>query len=69
MESLSPDGCEGFVEGGLAAGGMVPKLRAAAEAARSGVVARIINGNKKGVLERAISGEHIGTLISEGVSA
>ncbi len=69
VESLSPDGCEGFVEGGLAAGGMVPKLRAAAEAARSGVMARIINGNKKGALEGAISGEHIGTLISEGVSA
>jgi acetylglutamate kinase len=69
LESLSPDECEGFVEGGLAAGGMVPKLRAAAEAARGGVIARIINGNKKGALDRAISGEHIGTLISEGVTA
>ena len=69
VESLSPSECEGFVEGGLAAGGMVPKLRAAAEAARGGVMARIINGDKKGALDRAISGEHVGTLISGGVIA
>jgi acetylglutamate kinase len=69
VESLSPDECEGYVEGGLAAGGMVPKLRAAAEAARGGVMARIINGNKKGALAGAISGERVGTLIYEGVVA
>ena len=67
--ALSPDECEGYVEGGLAAGGMVPKLRAAAEAARGGVMARIINGNKKGALAGAISGERVGTLIYEGVVA
>lgn len=67
--SLSPDECEGYVEGGLAAGGMVPKLRAAAEAARGGVMARIINGNKKGALAGAISGKRVGTLIYEGVVA
>ena len=48
---------------------MVPKLRAAAEAARGGVEARIINGNKKGVLAAALAGERVGTLISEGVAA
>ncbi len=64
--SLSPDECEGYVEGGLAAGGMVPKLRAAAEAARGGVMARIIDGNKKGALAGAISGKRVGTLIYEG---
>src|SRR5215212_7381035 len=69
VESLSPDECEGYVEGGLAAGGMVPKLRAAAEAARGGVMARIINGNKKGALAAAVAGERVGTLISEGVAA
>ena len=69
VDSLSPGECEGYVEGGLATGGMVPKLRAAAEAARGGVMARIINGNRKGALAEAISGEHIGTLISEGVTA
>lgn len=67
--SLVPDECEEYVASGLAAGGMVPKLRAAAEAARGGVRARIINGNREGALAAAIAGEAIGTLISEGVVA
>jgi acetylglutamate kinase len=69
IPALTPDECEGYVEDGLAAGGMVPKLRAAAEAARGGVGARIINGNKKGALAGALAGEEVGTLISEGVTA
>jgi acetylglutamate kinase len=67
--TIAPDECEDYVERGLAAGGMVPKLRAAAEAARGGVEARILNGNKKGDLAAAVAGEIIGTLISEGVAA
>ena len=66
---LTPDECEGYVASRLAAGGMVPKLRAAAEAARGGVRARIMNGNKKGALAGAIAGEKVGTLVSEGVVA
>ncbi len=67
--SLAPDECEGYVASGLAAGGMVPKLRAAAEAARGGVRAKIMNGNTKGALAGAIAGEKVGTLVSEGVVA
>jgi acetylglutamate kinase len=69
VETILPDRCEAYVESGLAAGGMVPKLRAAAEAARGGVEARILNGNKKGALAAAVAGERVGTLISEGVAA
>jgi acetylglutamate kinase len=69
VETVLPDRCEAYVESGLAAGGMVPKLRAAAEAARGGVEARILNGNKKGALAAAVAGERVGTLISEGVAA
>ena len=69
VETILPDRCEAYVENGLAAGGMVPKLRAAAEAARGGVEARILNGNKKGALAAAVAGERVGTLISEGVAA
>ena len=69
VETIAPDRCEAYVDRGLAAGGMVPKLRAAAEAARGGVEARILNGNRKGVLAAAITGERVGTLISEGVTA
>jgi acetylglutamate kinase len=63
---LDPQESEDFVRSGLAAGGMVPKLRAAAEAARGGVGARVLNGNKKGVLAGAKAGEGVGTLIHEG---
>ena len=69
VPALGPEECEGYVRSGLAVGGMVPKLRAAAEAAKGGVAARIVNGNKRGSLARAIAGEEIGTLISEGVAA
>jgi acetylglutamate kinase len=66
---LAPEECEGYVRDGLAAGGMVPKLRAAAEAARGGCEARIINGNTRGALEKALAGEKVGTLVSEGAVA
>ena len=66
---LAPDECEDYVASGLAAGGMVPKLRAAAEAAWGGVEARIINGSRKGTLVGALAGEKVGTLVSEGVVA
>ena len=69
IPALTPEECEGYVADGLAAGGMVPKLRAAAEAARGGIEARIMNGNKKGAVAGAIAGERMGTLISEGVVA
>ena len=67
--SLAPGECEEYVASGLAAGGMVPKLRAAAVAARRGVRARIINGNRQGALEAALADEEVGTLVSEGVVA
>jgi acetylglutamate kinase len=69
VETLAPNECEEYVASGLAAGGMVPKLRAAAEAARGGVRARIINGNRQGALAAAVAGEGVGTLVSEGVVA
>jgi acetylglutamate kinase len=69
VAALAPEECESYVASGLAAGGMVPKLRAAAEAARSGVRARIINGNRKGAVAGAIAGEKVGTLVSEGAIA
>lgn len=69
VAALDPDESERYVESGLAAGGMVPKLRSAAEAARAGVEARIVNGNRQGTLRDALAGADVGTLISEGVVA
>lgn len=69
VSALSPEECEEYAKNGLAVGGMIPKLRTAAEAARAGVEARIINGNRKGALAAALAGEEIGTLVSEGAVA
>ncbi|MBA3426040.1 MAG: acetylglutamate kinase [Rubrobacter sp.] len=69
VTALAPGESEGYVESGLAAGGMIPKLRAASQAARAGVEARIVNGNREGTLREALAGENIGTLISEGAVA
>ncbi len=66
VASLDTKESEDFVRSGLAAGGMVPKLRAATEAARGGVKARVLNGNRKDVLAGALGGEGVGTLIYEG---
>ena len=68
VRSLVPEECEEYVESGLAVGGMVPKLRAAAQAARGGVRARILNGNTRGALAAAVAGEEVGTLIFEGAA-
>jgi len=68
VRSLLPDECEEYVSSGLAAGGMVPKLRAAAEAARRGSKAGILNGNSPGVLTAALADEEVGTLIYEGAA-
>ncbi|MDQ3509477.1 MAG: acetylglutamate kinase [Actinomycetota bacterium] len=57
---------ESYIESGAAEGGMAPKLRAASKAAKSGVEARIINGNTKGALAKAVAGGKVGTVISDG---
>jgi len=69
VAALAPEECEGYVRRGVAAGGMAPKLRAAAEAARGGARVRILSGGEPGVLARAVAGEDVGTLIAEGVAA
>ncbi|CAN5522495.1 acetylglutamate kinase [soil metagenome] len=69
VPEIAPEECEDYVRDGLAAGGMVPKLRTAARAAQGGVEARIVNGNKKGTLRAAMAGEQVGTIISEGAVA
>jgi len=66
--ALGPEECEGYVRSGVAGGGMAPKLRAAAEAARGGVRVRIVNGARPGALARVLAGESVGTLIAEGAT-
>lgn len=71
VEGIPVGKTEAYIESGAAEGGMAPKLRAAARAAKKGVEARIINGNTKGALEKAVSGESVGTIVydeSEGAA-
>jgi acetylglutamate kinase len=64
VKEISLGEIEAFIESGAASGGMAPKLRAASRAAKGGVEARIINGNTKGALAKAVAGEEVGTAIS-----
>ncbi len=47
-------------------GGMITKLEAATNAARSGAVTILCNGQKGGILERLIDGQQFGTLFAPG---
>ncbi len=64
VQRIPLDETESYIESGMAAGGMAPKLRAASRAAKGDVEARIINGNTKGALAKAVAGEEVGTVIS-----
>lgn len=69
VNGIGPADCERYIRDGLAVKGMIPKLRAAAGAARRGVRVRILNGNTPGTLTEALAGEQVGTLVSEGMVA
>lgn len=56
VSSIDPDAAEGLIASGVAAGGMVPKLRAAIDASRAGVPARIIDGRRPGALLESAGG-------------
>lgn len=61
-------GLEGSIGGARApdvTGGMANKVRELLKLAERGVEAQIVNAMKPGVLRRAISGEHLGTLITK----
>lgn len=63
IERIDPREAEALIAGGVAAGGMVPKLRAAIDAATSGVAARIIDGRRSGALLESAA---MGTVIQPG---
>jgi glutamate 5-kinase len=50
-------------------GGMASKLTSAAEAARMGSAVVIANGRKDGILQKIVSGAHVGTLIAPAAAA
>jgi len=60
-------GLERMASGGgvgkLGRGGMLTKVRAAEKAARSGALTLIASGRESGILQRALAGERVGTLL------
>ncbi|MBF6599155.1 MAG: acetylglutamate kinase [Dehalococcoidia bacterium] len=60
---LSVDAARALIAGGIAAGGMIPKLEAAVCAAEAGAPSRVIDGRQGGALAAALSGEGAGTLV------
>jgi acetylglutamate kinase len=64
MPSLSLDDARSLIAGGIAAGGMIPKLEAAVQAAEGGCRSRIINGTKAGALTRSLADGGDGTVIT-----
>jgi glutamate 5-kinase len=50
-------------------GGMASKLTSAAEAARMGTAVVIANGRQAGILQKIVSGAHVGTLIAMSEAA
>ncbi len=63
IPELKPDDVEALIAGGVASGGMIPKLRAGARAASSGVPCAIVDGREphalRGVLEGAVLGTRV----------
>jgi acetylglutamate kinase len=64
IEALEPAEIEQLIESGVASGGMIPKLRAGATAARSGVVCSIVDGREARALRRALTGAAAGTVVT-----
>ncbi len=64
IPSLVPDAVEDLIASGVASGGMIPKLRAGARAASSGVPCHIVDGREQHALRDVLRGQETGTLVS-----
>ena len=64
LPALTIEGCDQLIAAGVATGGMQAKLTAACSALRGGVAqVRILPGAAERVIERALSGQPIGTRV------
>ena len=64
LGKVSAEEARGLIAAGVAGGGMIPKLEAAARAATAGCTTRIINGTIAGALAGAIAGRRAGTTVT-----
>ena len=63
LSRLSPAEAETLVKGGVASGGMIPKLEACLRSLQAGATAHIIDGRKARALVELVGGEGGGTVI------
>ncbi len=63
LAHLTPTEASAMIASGAAAGGMIPKLEAAASAAAGGCATHIINGTAAGALARVFAGDEGGTTV------
>ena len=61
---LTAAGAREMIERGVAAGGMIPKLEAAIEAAAAGCATRIVDGTGAGALASILAGGDAGTTVT-----
>ncbi|MCL2678687.1 MAG: acetylglutamate kinase [Dehalococcoidia bacterium] len=64
LGNVSMQSLAGLLDSGVAYGGMIPKLKACARAAESGVVCRIVDGRNPAAAYTAVETESGGTTIS-----
>jgi acetylglutamate kinase len=64
LQELSAAAARKLIESGAAAGGMIPKLEAAAHAATAGCTTTIANGTAAGALSAVLAGRRVGTIIA-----
>ncbi|TAK62035.1 MAG: acetylglutamate kinase [Dehalococcoidia bacterium] len=64
LARLSPAEANALIASGVAGGGMIPKLEAAARAATAGCATRIIDGTAAAALARLFAGDPLGTTIT-----
>lgn len=64
---LTVKGCQDLIASGIATGGMQAKLEAASDAVKKGVgEVRIVRGSEPGIIARLLSGEPVGTSVTNG---
>lgn len=63
VPELTPQHAAELREGGVLAGGMIPKVEACFRAAEAGVAATMADGTVPGMLRRVAAGERVGTRI------
>jgi acetylglutamate kinase len=64
LDALTPEQAQDLLESGVAAGGMIPKIKSCLVACRAGVTCHIVDGRRPHALSEAAGGTAAGTTIA-----